>query len=123
MEIGPGTANGHSDFQRLYQLGMRLPVQPLIQAMKCLGPVLVLFGNLFPGIAGELPVPPNDYDLRLELAPPPTGTLPELDESRLLSGKNNFFIDPQADPAIANNNFRLLLKRKTGMVLAEEEVQ
>ena len=65
----------------------------------------------------------SEIDLRNLVEMPPAGFLSEVEDGRIYSGEKNFFIDPAADPILANNNFRDLLSRKTGAVLLEEEIQ
>lgn len=65
----------------------------------------------------------TEVELRNLLELPPAGFLSDLEDDRIYAGKKNFFVDPAADPIIGNDNFRHLLRRKTGTVLLEEEIQ
>ncbi|HWX20158.1 MAG TPA: TonB-dependent receptor [Candidatus Binatia bacterium] len=86
------------------------------------------------GIAGRLlaegdPTPSEDskrltdIELRNLIELKPETFMPDTDGTRLYSGKKAMAIDPAADPVIANNNFRLELRRITGAMLLEEEIQ
>ena len=65
----------------------------------------------------------SEIQLRNLIELNPGGFLPDLDGTRIYSGKKTFLVDPAEDPVIANNNFRQALRRKTGVMLLEEEVQ
>lgn len=65
----------------------------------------------------------SEIDLRNLVELPPAGFLADLEDGRIYNGDKNLFVDPAADPLNANNNFRDLLRRKTGAMLLEEEVQ
>ena len=65
----------------------------------------------------------TDIELRNLVELKPDGFMPEVAGARLYSGKNSFLLNPFADPPIANNNYRYLLQRTTGVMLEEEELQ
>jgi Fe(3+) dicitrate transport protein len=91
-------------------------------------PGLLLFLSTFPtsaqpaaGILDEQRF--TEVELRNLVELPAAGFLGELEGGLLTAGRNALFLDPAADPLIANNNFRHLLRRHPGAMLVEEELQ
>ncbi|HSI85865.1 MAG TPA: TonB-dependent receptor, partial [Candidatus Methylacidiphilales bacterium] len=51
------------------------------------------------------------------------GFLEDLEGASLTAGKKSFFIDPAAQPVNINQNYRTAFRKKTGLLLEEEESQ
>lgn len=64
----------------------------------------------------------SEIELRNLVELPPSGFLSEIEGESIFAGRKTFFVDPASGPVIGNNNFRQLLKRKTGVFLEEEEI-
>lgn len=107
---------------------MKPPALPGPKRRWC---ALIYVGSVFTAsvLAGDYPTASgnsenlSDIQLRNLMELKPAGFLPDLDGARLYSGKKTILIDPASDPVMANNNFRLALRRNTGVMLLEEEVQ